>query len=353
MMESQKKILLIGERSLSPDGYAYADSFYDIFRGQGYLVESFDPTLVNDVFGRVRRTDLSFPEQIAFDYWINKKLVKAAITFRPDVCFVLKGDTIHPRTIVQIKKNTGARWILLFPDNPFMFSNGNSNALVVRALEFCDVVLSWAQMLIPVFTSLGVKHVCYFPFGYDELFFSKDEAIESCVDVGFVGTADQERADLLSLLLQKKPDLKLGIWGNRWDEFAKNNTLILRVFRGPAVYKESMVRLLRSCKIVLNPVRLQNYTSHNMRSLEAAAAGAFQLATRTKEHAHVLFKEDESIVLYEGVDELSEKIEKYLSDFEARKNIALNGNQVARTYALQAMLQRFFDNDLCFCSTLL
>ena len=352
-MISKKKILLIGERSLSPSGYAYADSFYDILCDQGHVVESFDPTLVNDVFGRLRRTDLSYFERIAFDYWINKKLIKAALTFRPDVCFVLKGDNLHPKTIVQIKKNTHAKWVLLFPDNPFMFSNGNSNAYVVRGLEFCDVVLSWAQMLIPVFTSLGVKHGCYFPFGYDERFFSKKEAVQPLVDVGFVGTADQERVDLLGSLLQKNPDFNLGIWGNRWNEFAKNNTLILRAFRGPAVYKDSMVRLLRSCKIVLNPVRLQNYTSHNMRSLEAAAAGVFQLATRTTEHKNVLFKEDESIALYDGVDELSEKIEKYLLSFDARENIALCGEKVARKYALQVMLRCFFDNDLCFCSTLL
>jgi spore maturation protein CgeB len=349
----RRKVLLIGERSLDSKGYAYADSFYDILKDQGHIVLSVDGTCVDDVFGRKRRGDLTRLERIFFDYRFNIKLIKIAQKFLPDVCFVLKGDTIKPSTITKIKNITSSKWILFYPDNPFMFLNGNSNADVVRGLSLYDVVLSWAEMLIPIFISLGVRHVCYFPFGYDNRFFSNFEEVEKRCDVGFVGTADDERVEVLVNFLTKHPSVSFGIWGNRWDEYFFRFPILQKKYHGPAVYGKDMVRLLRSCSIVLNPVRLQNYTSHNMRSLEIPAAGAFQLATYTQEHARKLFSEDVSIALYKDFDELSIKIVWYLAHPDERKKIIDKSFEEVQKYSLQVVLQSFFENDLCFCSTLL
>lgn len=346
----RKRILLIGERSLDEHGYAYADSFYEILSSQGHSVFSVDGTRVSGSFlGRNRRTDLTRVERFFFDRKFNAYLLNVAQAYRPDVCFVLKGDNITAATIKAIKKATDCRWVLLYPDNPFMLSNGNSNPEVIKSLQFCDIVLSWAQMLVPVLKSLGVKHVCYVPFGYDERFFTGKKVDEDLFDVGFVGTADDERAEVLLGLMARLPNYRYGIWGDRWPEYIRQAPVLAKVYQGKAVYKEGMVSLLRSCSIVLNPVRLQNYSSHNMRSLEAAAADTFQLATYTYEHAHVLFSEGKSIALYRNASDLAAKTSWYLAHPEERNIIRHNGRAEVKSYSLQRILGHFFENNLCSC----
>lgn len=350
----KRRILLVGERSLDEHGYAYADSFYDILRLQGHSVLSIDGTHVSkDLFGRKRRAELTRVERYLFDRRFNTYLLNVAQAYRPDVCFVIKGDTIKAATISAVKKATGCKWVLLYPDNPFMLSNGNSNSEVIRSLEHCDVVLSWAQMLIPVFKSLGVEHACHVPFGYDERFFTHKKTGEETLDVGFVGTADDERVGILVELMARLPYVSFGIWGNKWEEYIRQAPILAQAYKGPAVYKQAMVDILQSCSIVLNPVRLQNYSSHNMRSLEAAAAGVFQLATYTYEHAHVLFSEGKSIALYKNPSDLAAKVSWYLAHPEERRVIRNHSQVHIKTYSLQQVLMRFFENDLCFCSTVL
>ena len=344
-----KKILLIGERSLSCDGYAYADSFYDILRSFGHTVKSFDPTQTPWWLRGTRSFGLSGVEHKLFELWVNAQVVEVAQQFKPDVCIVLKGHVLQPKTLETLKKNTNMKLVLLYPDNPFMFANGNSNARVVQSLPLYDVVLSWAQMLQPVFTSLGVAHTCYFPFGYDERFFNEIALETPVFDVGFVGTADDERALLLEQLAMRADDITIGIWGNRWCDYFDSKPVLKKIFQGPAVYKQVMVALLRRAKITLNPVRLQNHTAHNMRSLEAAAAGVLQLATRTREHEQVLFVKDASIVLYSSLDELASKILWYKDRPAECAEIAQRAQERAQKYTLQRMLKRLLDNDCCFC----
>lgn len=346
----KRRILLIGERSSDRHEYAYADSFYHILREQGHSVLSVDGThVVGNFFGKKRRHELGRVERFLFDRWFNHHLRSVARVYSPDVCFVLKGDMIFSSTIQTIKRETGCRWVLLYPDNPFMVANGNSNVEVIRSLGQCDIVLSWAQMLMPVFTSLGVGHACYMPFGYDERFFGGHAAGNELFDVGFVGTADDERVEILIGLMARLPGLRYGIWGNRWAEYLGQAPLLASAYQGPAVYKEKMVELLRSCSIVLNPVRLQNHSSHNMRTLEASAAGAFQLATYTYEHANVLFSEGKSVALYRNVSDLAAKTSWYLAHPEQRDFIRHNSQFEAKRYSLQRILGRFFENNLCAC----
>jgi len=346
---AQKRILLIGERSLSYEGYAYADSFYDILTGQGHVVKSIDPAQTPWWMRGERSFLLSGLEQKLFSLWFNRMVIEVAHDFKPDVCFVIKGHVLHPQTLAELKENLDLKLVLLYPDNPFMFSNGNSNAHVVRGLPLYDVVLSWAQMMQPVFTSLGVAHTCYFPFGYDERFFTYSCSENQAFDLGFVGTADDERAVLLENVIRKAPDITLGIWGNRWSEYFSSKPLLKKCYQGEARYKHAMVCMMQQSKITLNPVRLQNHTAHNMRSLEAAAAGVFQLATRTHEHAHVLFEEGVSIALYASVDELVEKVYWYRDRAEERNNIAQHAQKAVLRYRLQQMLPVFFNNNCCFC----
>jgi glycosyltransferase involved in cell wall biosynthesis len=348
----KRKILVVGERSVSPDGYAYADSFVEILQAQGHEVQGFDCTKAQTFFGELSRFRLNRFSRIVFERSVNRQFVQKCLQFKPDVCLVLKGDTLNYSAIARVKSLLKTRFILFYPDNPFLFGNGNSNAQVVASLPLYDVVLSWSKALMPIFTSLGVAHVCYFPFGYDARFFKTMPEQKQQYDLGFIGTADDERFELLRELIRRLPSLSIGIWGNRWAEYKDRDEAVFARYCGPAEYKEKMVELLRSCKIVLNPLRLQNFTSHNMRSLEAAAAGAFQLASYSNEHAKVLFAADESIALYKNTEELVQKINWYLAQPQQREEFVQLAKSQVEPYSLQRMLQRFFASGGCFCSTL-
>ena len=349
----KQKILLVGERSKNSNGYAYADSFFDILTELGHDVISFDGTAIQTIVGDYSWFNLNRAERLLFEFEINRKFKKIVEDFGPDICFVLKGDMLSYKTLRSAKSFSGMKMVLFYPDSPFMFLNGNSNAQVVLSLSLYDVVLSWSRALMPIFTSLGAAHTCYFPFGYDQRFFAQKSDREKKFDVTFVGTADDERYALLDFLINALPQVSFGVWGNRWPLYAAKNCALVKRYQGPAQYKNDMTLLLQSSAITLNPLRLQNYTSHNMRSLEAPAAGAFQIASFSQEHAENLFREDESIVLYKNNNELIDNIKWYLAHGNEREIIARNAHEKVMEYSLQLMLKKFFSNNLCFCSTLL
>lgn len=54
-----------------------------------------------------------------------------------------------------------------YPDNPFVFWNGNSNKNILNSLPYYDCFLIWSKLLIPILKTVGAKDVYYLPFAYD------------------------------------------------------------------------------------------------------------------------------------------------------------------------------------------
>jgi len=96
-------------------------------------------------------------------------------------------------------------------------------------------------------------------------------------------------------------------------------------------------------KIVLNFIRRQNMTSHNMRTLEVPASKAFLLTERTVEQAEELFSEGESVACFISLDELVEKIDYYLNHNEERDKISKNSWEVVKKYELRKNLKNFIN----------
>ena len=86
-------------------------------------------------------------------------------------------------------------------------------------------------------------------------------------------------------------------------------------------------------------MRPQNAGSHNMRSFESPACGAFTLSQRTPELA-ALFAEDEEIVCFDGTEELRDAVARWLSDASGRAKIAGAGYERVRddTYVRRASM---------------
>ena len=312
--------------------YTYSTSFYNSFNKLGYETCFFNCKKTSNFF--------SF-------YFLNSSLLRKVEKVRPDLIFIVKSNNISYKTIKKIKENFHSYIVNFYPDNPFVFWNGNSNLNVLNSLPIYDCFLIWSKMLVPVLESVGSKKTYYFPFGFDCDLFSKkliikdDERKKYKCDVCFIGTWDKQREDWLTKLCSKMPELNLAIWGNLWKEKIANNSILQTKIRGCAVYNNEMRKAFYCSKIVLNFIREQNATSHNMRTFEVTANGSFLLTQRTIEQSDYLFKENRSVACFDSVDELKEKILFYLNNDEARNSAASMGKIESQKFELQILLEKF------------
>lgn len=338
------KILLVGEFSNDPHVYTYATSFAESFERLGHQVIRYNyrGLLSPDFFpGPVRRGVSGMQ-----DFLINQRLISAVKNHTPDIIFFLKAEAIWQRTVAQIKKISSAVILWFYPDNPFVMWNGNSNQEMLKLLPLVDTYLIWSKQLIPILVQAGAPQVQYLPFGVDPRLFwqtrvdiSENDRQKYAADACFVGTWDAEREWWLTQLIERRPHLSLAIWGNRWDEHVAVDSPLRKFFKGAAVYGIEMIKAFRVAKIVLNFIRQQNTTSHNMRSIEAPASSSFLLTERTAEQANLLFKEDYSIACFATPDELAEKVDYYLMHESERQKISTNGYHASVKYSLDYLLE--------------
>jgi spore maturation protein CgeB len=333
IMTHSKNILLIG--AFSTRQYTYASSFHRVITEMEYDVQAFD---YRRKFVELRSLNISL---------MNYRLKKTVRTFKPDLVFIIKGETIRAKTLHWIK-STSPKTILInfYPDNPFVLWNGNSNQEVLISLPCYDYFLSWSQMLMSVLESAGCKNVLYFPFAYDETVFNNNPIISDhkhyACDVSFVGTWDAEREWWLTGLITARPHLDLAIWGNNWLENLAQNSLLRPRLRDTAIYPPESVNIIQNSMINLNFIRKQNMTSHNMRTFEITSSGGFMLTQRTREQAEIFFKEDESLACFDTLDELIKKIDFYLKQPSIRKAVMHNSTTVAQHYTLQNYIKNLF-----------
>lgn len=327
-----KKVLVVGFFHSDPKVYTYSHSFYKSFKKLGYKT----------CFFNCKKTKSFFDS-----YSLNSSLLKAVAQFNPDLIFFVKSNNIFYKTIRKIKDLFGCHIVNFYPDNPFVFWNGNSNSNILKSLPLYDCFLIWSKMLMPILKTAGSKNLYYFPFGFDTDLFSKELTIDDVdkekyeSDVCFIGTWDEQREEWLTNICEQIPYLNLAIWGNLWQEKLSYNSILRTKLKGKAVYLNEMRKAFDCSKIVLNFIREQNSTSHNMRTLEVLANGSFLLTQRTFEQAIYLFKEGQHLDCFDSIEELKEKINFYLNNEDVRKSIAEEGKIESQKFELKILLEKF------------
>lgn len=159
-------------------------------------------------------------------------------------------------------------------------------------------------------------------------------------DICFIGSWDKERSWWLEHLIERLPHLNLALWGNGWLNNLSPESLLRKYYRGPALYGAEMIKAFRLSSISLNFIRTQNITSHNMRTCEIPASQSFMLTQRTEEQAELLFTEGKTIVCFESLDELTQKVIKYLEHREQRDAIMQNALVHVQNYTLEKQLNK-------------
>jgi len=262
--------------------------------------------------------------------FFQKKLIEKIVSEKPDLIFIFKGWLIKPKTLLKIKKGlSGARLFNFNTDNPFnTWHHGNSNSWIRKSIPLYDAYFIWGKFLLKPLKKAGAKRTEYLPCGYDLKLHYPVEVTDAekkifGSDIAFIGSWDKEREWWLNKLLMTDDlmtdDLK--IWGNAWQ---KANKKLREKWQGRAVIGEEFSKVCNASKIILNFVRKQNGSAHNMRTFEVPACQGFILSTRTEE-AVGFFEEGKEADYFSTLEELKQKIDFYLRNEESRKKIAEAG----------------------------
>ncbi|MDH7515934.1 MAG: glycosyltransferase [Bacteroidota bacterium] len=277
---------------------------------------------------------------------MNEEFEQAVAASKPDVIFVLKGETIREETLRRVKEKHRPFLVQWYPDGPFNRENRNATKDSIASIPLFDIYYIYARSLVEPLRAAGAKRVEYLPFCYDPEMLRMPEAMSEedvarySADVVFAGTWEPERERWLDAVA----DFDLAVWGNMWDRVPVSRPVRKR-WRGYAVYGEEISKLFAVSKIHLNFLRLQNRDSHNVRTLEIPGFGGFLLTQRSREQAEELFTEGEEIACFDTVDELRGKIRYYLEHEEERRAVAARGHARAlREHTVENRLQRVLDD---------
>lgn len=261
-----------------------------------------------------------------FSWPLQKKFLEAVRKEKPDLILILKGWFFCPRTLSKIKKENPQIKIFCFnPDNPFnTWHFGNSNNWIRRSIPLYDAYFIWGKFLIERIKEAGAKRAEYLPFAYDpELHYpvevsEKEKKIYGS-DIAFIGSWDEERERWLNKLIDSITDnsITIKIWGNHWQ---KANKKLQEKWQRKEMIGEKFSKVCNASKMILNFIRKQNSSAHNMRTFEVPACRGFMLSTRTPEQQD-FFEEGKEADYFSTPEELKQKIDFYLKNEELRKKI--------------------------------
>ncbi|GEM_PF-307852 len=336
------RVLIVGEFVEGAIGVSYLRAF----RALGHEVSSFDSTEELLRVSRLARNRYTrYMGRSAFALAMNVKLLSTAVAARPDLVFVIKGPYVFPWTLRRIRTQVAAKLVNLNPDNP-LYPDFTTRH-IRRTIPLYDCYFTFLRDIIVKLRAAGSPRTEYLPFAYDpemhrRVSLSEDDRRQWGHDVVFVGAWDRDREAWLEPLA----DFDLGIWGSHWTKRAVGSPLRRHVC-GEGIFGLGMARILSASKIVLNNLRPQGINSHNMRTFEVPACGAFELTQRSAGQLE-FFVEGREIECYANTAELREKTAAYLADERSRRRIAEAGFEAVRPHTYLERAARVIDvvNDL-------
>ena len=265
----------------------------------------------------------------------NEHVVREVAGLTADLVLVVKGHRLSAATIKRVRESTGAPVVNFYPDDPFSDARSNRLAYGPNVLAAYDACFTFARHLLGDYEHAGAQTVYYLPFARDPALHAPISAPNTpAFDVVFVGNLDTDRVRFLDAVAR---DYRVAVFGERATVSVPRDSALARATFAPAAYEQDLSRALACGAISLNAMRPQNSRSHNMRSYESLACGAFTLSQRTPELCE-LFVEGEQMVCFGDVDELREAVARWLPDARGRAAIAAAGFARVRddTYARRA-----------------
>jgi spore maturation protein CgeB len=272
---------------------------------------------------------------------INRAVLDAARTFRPDLVWGEKQEFLRVETLAALRQ-MGARLVHFTPD-PYFSLAWKRTSLMDQAIGFFDVLVYCKAYEQKDYAALG-KPLIYMPLGYCDQVHrplpSDDPRWKSAL--GFLGGWEPWREHVLHAVAAAGIDLK--IWGGYW-EFLRDgiwtprrqfilkqlagsdrfrihcDEFLGRAWQGGEVYGDDYARALTGAKVGLGLLRKVCPDQHTTRTFEIPACGSMLLADRTGEHRE-LFEEGKEAEFFASTEELVDKAKFYCGNESARLRVA-------------------------------
>ncbi len=290
---------------------------------------------INNGFIRLGHSVLGFSDRDIQKYYkgfgdikgaktLNNKLKKTCYNYKPDLIVLGHADLISSEQILELKEDyPNAKFGQWFLD-PLNKRGPDFERNKKRILDKIDVVDSTFLTTSPdVLTFLKKENSFYIPNPSDKSFEILDNYKKSCnVDVFFAlshgvhrgvlksGKTD-DRILFLNNLTQKTPDVKFDLYG---------------IGKIQPIWADHYFKTISNAKMGLNLSRgdaIKYYSSD--RITQIVGNGLVCLIDEKTQYRN--FFNDNEMVFYKNVNDLSEKILKISNDDTLRKKIAKNGKK--------------------------
>ena len=243
-----------------------------------------------------------------------------------DIVWLEKALDIDSLTLSFIKNVLPDCLIIGFsPDD--MNARHNQSQQFLDSIDMYDLYFTTKSYNVQELQRLGCRRSIFVPNGYDPDSFAptlpnEDERSALGGDVGFIGTYEDYRANMLLSLARH--GISVRVWGNGWQMLEYDKVSKKIIIENRTLNGETYSKACNSFKINLNFLRKVNRDLQTTRSIEIPASGGFMLAERTREHQE-LFKEGVEAEFFSSQDELVDKCNYYLSNEGERLKIATAG----------------------------
>jgi hypothetical protein len=277
---------------------------------------------------------------------INRRVLEAADSFRPDLIWGEKQEYLRADTIRRLRSG-GARLVHFTPD-PYFSLYWKRTRLMDAAMGEFDVLVYCKRYEHAAYEALN-KPLVFMPLGFCDEVHRPLPSVDprwQCA-VGFLGGWEPRRERLLHAVAASGLDLK--IWGGYWDflrdgKWTLRRHIILRqlagrdswsfhpdaqlarAWQGDEVYDDDYARALTGSRIGLGLLRRVVPDQHTTRTFEIPACGSMLLADRTDEHRE-FFEEGREAEFFSTVEELQDKLRYYTEHETARQAMAAAGRQ--------------------------
>lgn len=275
---------------------------------------------------------------------MNISLFNAALSYKPDLILILKGETITKETLHKMRKKgfVTANW---FMDSVY---SPQAKSFVEEISPSYDFFFIIDSLEVLKYAKICARYVYWLPLGLDPavhrtMHLDDDEKQKYGSNVTFVGTVIPVREDVLKAVA----NFGLNIWAppaSAYGSWIDKKSELSRCYRGGPIFGDEVVKIYNASKIVVSIDSLygNKIFSVTPRVFEVAGCGSFHICN-VNDQLGKLLEIGEEIVCFKTKEDLKRLVKYYLVNEDEREAIAKNGQK--RVYKDHTYARRIEEMD--------